>query len=315
MSWISRYIDDMSPNPWQMRLSQVGIWSMELRSEPGLQVIDAAAELDSLGFQSLWIPGLDGGPAFADAERLLTAAPRATVALGVLSIWKQPAFRVAEQAAMLNAQFPRRLLTGLGVSNPESAASVGQDFGRPLESMGRYLDELDAAINPLAGSERILAALGPKMAALAGSRSAGLHPFLVPAAASARYREIVGTAVLIAPHLAVVLETDRDHARSIARAGIGTFINFPSYRANLRRLGFTDNDVVPGGSDRLIDALIAWGDLDSVAARIREHLDAGADHVALHVLTDSPGLPLTQWRQLADLLPTANHLPQEGERP
>jgi probable F420-dependent oxidoreductase len=145
------------------------------------------------------------------------------------------------------------------------------------------------------------------MADLAATRTAGWHPFLVTPEYSAGQRARVGAAPVIAPHQAVVLDRDPARARAAARAGIGMFLGFPAYQANLRRLGFTDDDLVPGGSDRLIDAVTAWGDLDDVARRIREHLDAGADHVALHVLTSDPddraGMPREQWRELAALLP------------
>jgi probable F420-dependent oxidoreductase len=251
----------------------------------------------------LWIPGLDGGAVFDDAERLLASAPHSTVALGVLSIWRQTAEQLARQVSDVTARFPNRLLTGVGVSSPHSAEASGHDYGSPLMSMSRYLDELDAASAPLPDSQRILGALGPKMAELAGSRSAGMHPFLVTAEASVRYREIVGPDPLIAPHLSVVLEADPERARTIARQGIGMFISLPSYQNNLRRLGFTDADTVPGGSDRLIDAVVAWGDLGAIQTRIRQHLDAGADHVALHVLSDTAGPPMAQWRRLADLVP------------
>lgn len=287
---------------WPVRLGRVGIWSAELRSAPAAALDQAAAELDALGFRALWIPGLSGGPVFDDAARLLTAAPNASVALGVVSIWQQSAEQLGASAAAVTARFAGRLLTGLGVSNPESAAASGQDFGRPLAAMSRYLDALDTAAQPLPGGQRILGALGLKMAKIAADRAAGFHPFLVPARASSDYRRHVGAETLLAPHLAVVLETDPDRARAIARARIGMFISFPSYQQNLRRLGFTEADVAPGGSDRLIDELVAWGDLDAVGGHVQQHLDAGADHLALHVLSDAEGLPLKQWRQLSELL-------------
>ncbi|MGD9529246.1 MAG: LLM class F420-dependent oxidoreductase, partial [Pseudonocardia sp.] len=165
--------------------------------------------------------------------------------------------------------------------------------------MGAYLDDVDAASPALPVGERVLGALGPRMVALAGARSAGIHPFLVTPGSNAVNRDLLGPDALVAPHQAVVLERDPDRARAIARRGIGMFIGFPSYRANLRRLGFDEDDLVPGGSDRLIDAVVAWGGVDAVAARVQEHWAAGADHVALHVLTEAGGLPRDQWRELA----------------
>ncbi|MGN9811788.1 TIGR03620 family F420-dependent LLM class oxidoreductase [Micromonospora sp. BQ11] len=289
-------------------LPAVGVWSMELRGAARPAVRDAATELDERGFRALWIPGLDGGGAVDDVGHLLEAAPRATVALGVLAIWGQDPVALGDRLAAWDAVHGKRTILGFGVSNAHSAARAGQDYGRPVESMGRWLDALDAAPRPVPAGRRILGALGPRMADLAADRTAGWHPFLVTPDYTAAQRERVGAQPLVAPHLAVVLERDPDRARTAARAGIGMFIGFPAYRANLARLGFTEDDLVPGGSDRLIDALVAWGDLDAVGDRIREHLDAGADHVALHVLRpeepDQPALPLPQWRDLATLLPS-----------
>ncbi|GIF68391.1 LLM class F420-dependent oxidoreductase [Asanoa ishikariensis] len=283
-------------------LGRVGIWSMELRGAGRPEVQEAAAELDGLGFRALWIPGLDGSGALDDIEHLLAAAPHSTVALGVLSMWGQDPVRLAERRATLG---PRTLL-GLGVSNAHAAANAGQDYGRPTASMGRFLDALDAAPRPVPADRRLLGALGPRMVDLATARTSGWHPFLVTPEYSAAHRARVGDAPLIAAHLAVVLETDPTRARAAARAGVGMFIGFPAYGSNLARLGFGPADLVPGGSDRLIDAVVAWGDRDAVADRIQAHLDAGADHVTLHVLRPAGadgGLPRQQWRDLATLLP------------
>ena len=172
--------------------------------------------------------------------------------------------------------------------------------------MGRFLDALDAADRPIPADRRLLGALGPKMVNLATARTSGWHPFLVTPEYSAAHRARVGDAPLIAAHLAVVLDTDPERARAAARAGVGMFIDLPAYGSNLARLGFGPTDLVPGGSDRLIDAVVAWGDLDAIAQRVQAHLDAGADHVALHVLRPNPGgaaLPRREWRELAALAP------------
>jgi probable F420-dependent oxidoreductase len=168
--------------------------------------------------------------------------------------------------------------------------------------MRDYLDQLDAAAITIPKQQRLLAALGPKMTQLAADRAAGVHPFLVTPDHVAARRQLMGAGPLIAPHQAVVLERDPDLAREAARNGIGMFIGFPSYRANLQSLGFGEPDLVPGGSDRLIDAVVAWGGVDAVADRVRAHLDAGADHVALHVLPARRGLSVADaWHQLAQL--------------
>ncbi|GGO19352.1 TIGR03620 family F420-dependent LLM class oxidoreductase [Micromonospora parathelypteridis] len=292
-------------NNMKRTLGTVGIWSMELRGAARPEVREAAAELDQLGFPALWIPGLDGPGALDDVEHLLVAAPRATVALGVLSMWGQDPSTLGSRWAALDSAYGPRAVLGLGVSNAHSAANAGQDYGKPTVSMRRFLDGLDAAPHPIPTDRRLLGALGPKMVDLATARTSGWHPFLVTPEYSAVQRARVGEAPLIAPHLAVVLDRDPSRARAAARDGIGTFIGFPAYRSNLARLGYGEDDLVPGGSDRLIDALVAWGDLDDVADRIQAHLDAGADHVTLHVLRPDAGadLPRQQWRELATLLP------------
>ncbi|MBM7494789.1 putative F420-dependent oxidoreductase [Micromonospora luteifusca] len=286
-------------------LGPVGIWSMELRGAARPEVREAAAELDELGFPALWIPGLDGPGALDDVEHLLAAAPRATVALGVLSMWGQDPTTLGSRWAALDSAYGPRAVLGLGVSNAHSAANAGQDYGKPTASMRRFLDGLDAASHPIPADRRLLGALGPKMVDLATARTSGWHPFLVTPEYSAAQRARVGEAPLVAPHLAVVLDRDPSRARAAARDGIGMFIGFPAYRSNLARLGYGEEDLIPGGSDRLIDALVAWGDLDDVADRIQAHLDAGADHVTLHVLRPDANadLPRQQWRELATLLP------------
>ncbi|GAA4571581.1 LLM class F420-dependent oxidoreductase [Micromonospora coerulea] len=287
-------------------LGAVGIWSMELRGASRPEVREAAAELDERGYRALWIPGLDGRGALDDLGHLLDAAPHAGVVLGVLSMWGQQPEALGDRLAALDSAYGPRTLLGFGVSNPDSAAHAGQDYGNPIASMAHLLDQLDTAAHPVPADRRLLGALGPKMVDLAAARTAGWHPFLVTPEYVAGQRARVGGGPLIAPHLAVVLDADPARARAAARAGVGMFIGFPAYWANLARLGYSKEDLIPGGSDRLIDALVAWGDLDDVARRIRAHLDAGADHVALHVLRPDGGgaLPLPQWRELAALLPT-----------
>ncbi|MEH1164023.1 TIGR03620 family F420-dependent LLM class oxidoreductase [Micromonospora sp. CPCC 205539] len=288
-------------------IGAVGIWSMELRGAGRPQVREAVAELDQLGFPALWIPGLDGQGALDDVEHLLAAAPRATIALGVLSMWGQDPAALGDRWAALDATYGPSAVLGLGVSNAHSAANAGQEYGKPTVSMLRFLDALDAAPHPAAADRRLLGALGPKMVDLATARTSGWHPFLVTPEYSAAQRTRVGEAPLIAPHLAVVLDRDPARARAAARDGVGMFIGFPAYRSNLARLGFGEEDLIPGGSDRLIDALVARGDLEDIAGRIQAHLDAGADHVTLHVLRSDAGggadLPRHQWRELATLLP------------
>ncbi|WP_406831745.1 TIGR03620 family F420-dependent LLM class oxidoreductase [Pedococcus sp. KACC 23699] len=290
-------------------LGPVGIWAMELRS-PSPQTLEAVSALDDMGTQAMWVPGLDGHDVLNDVDALLTAAPNATVALGVLSIWSQTAEQLGTRLSSLDRRHGPRALVGLGVSNPHAAALAGRSYGTPTESMRAYLEELDGIPDAVPVHRRILGALGPRMVDVAAAHSAGWHPFLVPPAYVHRERRRLGPMPIIAPHQAVVLDTDAATARAVARAGVGMYIGFPAYRSNLARLGFTEADLVSGGSDRLIDALVAHGSVDDVAARVREHLDAGADHVALHVLSSDPQVrggpggqaPVAEWKELAPLL-------------
>jgi probable F420-dependent oxidoreductase len=296
-------------NEARERLSPVGIWSMELRS-PTPETLESVSMLDSLGARALWVPGLDGKGVLDDVDALLSAAPNATVALGVLSIWSQDAAELGDHVATLDARHGTRTIVGLGISNPHAAESAGRSYGTPTESMRTYLDELDAAPNPVPSGRRVLGALGPRMVDVAASRTAGWHPFIVPPEYVHSERQRVGPEPVIAPHQAVVLETDPSTARAVARAGVGMYVGFPAYRSNLMRLGFTDDDLVPGGSDRLIDALVAHGSVEDIARRVEEQLAAGADHVALHVLSSNPRVrggpggqaPVAEWTELSSLV-------------
>ena len=282
-------------------IGRLGIWSLELRGADPSAAGDAA-ELDEAGWGALWLAGAGGPGIWRSASHLLAATTRLSVALGVASIWGPDADAAAAEFARITGQHGHRLLAGFGVSSPQNAAAVGKPFGTPLGAMNNYLDYLDQATPPLPANDRILGALGPRMVELAGRRAAGIHPFLVTPESNITNRSLLGESRLIAPHLAVVLETDPAKARQIARAGIGMFIGFPSYQANLRRLGFDDDDLVPGGSDKLIDRVVAWGSTEDVRRRIDEHIAAGADHLALHVLTGQRRLPRTEWAELASLL-------------
>jgi probable F420-dependent oxidoreductase len=284
-------------------LGRIGIWSMELRTGSAEAVGDAAAELDDLGYLALWIPGLDGPGTIAQVEVLLGATRRATIATGVLGLWSQPPAQLAADHHRLTAAHGPRLLTGIGVSNADSARSKGQTYPGAVTAMTDYLDRIDAATDPIPHNERVLAALGPKMTKLAAERASGSHPFLVTPQYVANSREIGGRDMLLAPHQIVVLDESPSDARETARGMVGAALGLPSYQANVRRMGFGDDDLASGGSDRLIDAVVAWGDLDAIGGRIREHFDAGADHVALQVLAVPGGLTTAQvWRELASVI-------------
>lgn len=282
------------------RLGRIGVWSGDLRFGDAAASQDAAAELEALGYGAIWIPGGAGGDLFADLDRLLGATRRTTVAAGVLNIWKHAPPETGAWWRGLTGEQQARMMLGLGVSH---ALLIGADYQRPMAVMCAYLDELDAQGLPVEG--RCLAALGPKMLDLARDRSAGAHPYLVPPEHTALARARLGPDALLAPELGVILETDPGKAREIARQAIAFYLAMPNYVNNWRRLGFGDDDVV-GPSDRLCDALFAWGSMDQIVQRVNDHLAAGANHVCLQVLRDPAGagdsLPREAWRELAAAL-------------
>ncbi len=287
-----------------MELGRVGIWSSYFRSSEDEPVRAAAIELESLGFTALWIPGGAGGAILDEVGRVLAATERLVVATGILNIWMHDPSDVATAHHRLTSQAPGRFLLGLGVSHaPLVDARSGRQYGQPLEVMSRYLDDLDGAPTPVPPDQRALAALGPKMLELAASRSAGAHPYLVSPEHTAFARRVLGDGPLLAPEQKVLLVTDPTEARARARETLSLYLRLPNYVRNLRRTGFSEADVTGGGTDRLVDALVAWGDLETIVERVRAHLDAGADHVCVQVLSAGPEAPLAEWRELASALP------------
>lgn len=285
-----------------MRLSGTGIWAGQLRyGEPG-PIAEAAATLDSLGYSAIWIPDV-GGDLLDSMETLLGATERAVVASGILNVWMHEAAAVAARRASWREQWQGRALFGLGVSH---APLIDRDepgrYAKPYTKMVEYLDGLDAAEPPLPVDARVLAALGPRMLTLARDRASGVHPYLVPPEHTALAREMVGPDVLVATEQAVVLESDPIAARAIARNHLAMYLPLPNYANNLRRLGYGDADFASPGSDRLVDAIVAWGDVDAIAARVAEHRAAGADHVCVQVLRADYDFPYTEWRALAPAL-------------
>ncbi len=285
-------------------LGKVGIWSRELRSRDLHESADAVAELESLGYGTTWMPGGSATDFFPRAEAFIEATAGIVVAAGILSVWTNPAAEVAEARASIAARHPNRFLLGLGVSH---AHRVEQDTGRRYEHvlavMREYLDALDASANPVPRDALMLAALGPRMLALSGDRSSGAHPYFVSPEHTRFARTILGVGPLLAPEQAVVLETDPDRARAIARRHTQYYLGAPNYVNNLLRSGFTQDDVRGDGSDRLVDAIVAWGSPAVIRARIAEHFAAGADHVCIQVVPADPdAMPLPEWRTLAEAL-------------
>lgn len=283
-------------------LGTIGIWSGALRvdgPERLGEVGEAARELEELGYGTLWI---GGSPGVHQAAHLLEATERVTVGTSILSIWTYEAADVAAQYAALAPALRERFVLGLGVSH----GKLAERYARPYSAMQTYLDGLDGAPVPLPASQRLLAALGPKMLELARDRAAGAVPYLVTPEHTAQARERLGAGAVLAPELKIVLDTDPARARATAREFLSLYLALPNYTNNLLRLGFEEADFADGGSDRLVDALFALGDGNAVRKRVDEFLAAGADHLAVQaVVPDQRNAPLprAQWRELADILP------------
>jgi probable F420-dependent oxidoreductase len=283
-------------------LTGTGIWSTGLRYGDPAEAAEAAAELEELGYSALWVPDV-GGDLFERVERLMAATRTATIATGILNLWMHSADETADTHARLTAAHGDRFLVGIGVSHAVliDAGEAGR-YRKPLAAMVAFLDGLDAAPTPLAPSARVLAALGPRMLELARTRSAGVHPYNVTPEHTALAREALGPSAQVLPEQAVALTTDPQVARQLGRDHLAVYLALPNYTNNLRRLGFGDDDFADGGSDKLIDALVAWGDESAIASRLAEHRDAGANHVCIQVLSDEGDFPRRVWRALAPAL-------------
>ena len=286
-----------------MDLGRVGIWTFSLDLQPAARARALAAELEELGYGAIWIPDAIGRDPLVHAALLLSGTGRGT---GIAQIWGRDPLSMNAGWKTVSEAFPGRFVLGLGVSHqPMVEGMRGQTYERPLAAMREYLERMDtamyAAAEPSEAPRRVLAALGPKMLALSAERTDGAHPYNVPPEHTARAREILGPEKLLAPEQAVLLETDPTEARRIGRSHVAIYRDLPNYMNNLRRFGITDDDIADGGSDRLVDTLVAWGDVDAVRARVRAHLDAGADHVCIQPLP-AGDLRLGQLRELAPAL-------------
>jgi probable F420-dependent oxidoreductase len=287
-----------------MDLGRIGVWSGALRNGERSAVLDAAAELEDLGYGTIWFPGGAHEGLAEHIESLLQRTRRVVVATGIVNIWTHPATEVAAEHHALTTAHPGRFLLGLGVSHQPVVERSGLTYERPLKKMASYLDELDAAPHPVPKEERILASLGPRSLEQARKRSLGTHPYFVPPEHTRIAREALGPDAMVAPEQMVVLEADPARAREIARPLIDRYLHAPNYTNNLLRLGYSEADFADGGSDELVDAIVARGNAETIMQRIDEHLAAGADHVCIQVLTPTPSaIPMEGWRQLAKVLP------------
>lgn len=291
-----------------MQLGRVGVWTFQLDLQPASVAQESAAELEELGYGALWLPEAVGRESLVNSALLLSATKKLVVATGIASVWARDAQAMASGQLTLNEAFPGRFLLGLGVSHQPMVDYVrGHVYDKPLTKMREYLEAMDKVFYVAPRSEqeprRVLAALGPKMLELAAAKALGAHPYFVPVEHTAFARGVLGDGPMLFPEQAVVLSTDPGEARAAARSHMATYLGLPNYTNNLRRLGWGDADLDDGGSDKLVDAIVAWGDEDAIVARVQAHLDAGADHVCIQVIgPDATALPMPQWRALAPAL-------------
>lgn len=284
------------------RIGGVGIWSRELRFNTDRAACqDAARELEQLGYKALWLPDAGGDP-LGVAGELLGMTERLTAATGILNIWMHDPANIARQYRQTLDRFGDRFVLGLGNSHAPlvDAGSPGR-YQRPVTRILDFLDGLQAA-GLDTREETVLAALGPRMQGIVRERAAGSHPYLVTAGYLRSSRELIGNGKLLAPELSVVLAADPTRARAQARAHLAGYLTLPNYVSNFRRMGFGDEELRDGGSDRFVDEVVAWGDVARIGQRVAEYFDAGADHVCLQVVeVPDEQLPMTEWRALAAL--------------
>jgi probable F420-dependent oxidoreductase len=276
-----------------MRLGQFGVWTT-YRAIGEDNAGEAARLVEDLGFGVFW---LGGSPQLPALRPLLEATERIVAATGILNVWQSDPERVAADFAELSAEFPERVLLGIGIGHPEA---TGQ-YAKPLSAMRQFLDGLDAAARPVPRAGRCLAALGPKMLELSKERSLGAHTYFVPPEHTRAARELLGEAALLAPELACAIDPDPQSGRAKARNYAKLYLGLRNYTNNLRRFGFGDADIADGGSDRLIDAVVPHGSAEEIAAAAHRHLAAGANHVCLQPV-GIPGIPRSEWTALSAAL-------------
>ncbi|MFB4423137.1 TIGR03620 family F420-dependent LLM class oxidoreductase [Streptomyces sp. QL37] len=294
-------------------LGRIGIWTLAYEGRPAGHVRESAAEIEELGYGAIWYGEAFGRDAVGQAWLLLSATRRIRVASGIANIAFRDPIAIATAARTLGEAFPGRYVLGLGGHRVDDTVHDVDGYpvparGRALSTMRAYLDSMDAvpAHGPVPdpAPRRVLAALGPRMLELAAERTWGAHPYFVSVEHTVRARRIMGPDAFLGVEQAVVLDSDLGRAREVATAHVAGYVSMaPHQEANVRRLGFGDEDIVGGPSRRLVDAIVVYGDADAIRRRVQQHLDAGADHVCLQVLTSDPAaLPEREWRELAPAL-------------
>ena len=293
--------------PSSLPLKKIGIWTGAFESQPATKIKAAATELEQLGYGAIWYSEGLGRESLTQAGLLLSATSHIVIATGIANIYGRDPMTMASAQKTLTEAYPERFLLGLGVSHvPLVERLRGHAYEKPVAKMSEYLEAMDKApynsVRPVT-MHRVLAALGPKMLELSAKRTDGAHTYNVTPEHTATARRILGQGPLLAVEQAVVLEKDVARARKIARAFLAFYLTLPNYTNNFLRLGFTEDDCTGEGSDRLIDAIVAWGDAEAIRGRIDSHFAAGADHVCIQALPADPkSLPSEEWRQLAKAL-------------
>jgi probable F420-dependent oxidoreductase len=286
----------------------VGVWTASLEAVPASRAQELAAEIEQLGYSTLWFGEAYGREAFSFASLLLAGTRTLAAATGIASIYARDAVTANAAARTVAEAYPGRFTLGLGVSHKPIVERVrGHRYRTPIADMAEYLAAMDAApylaVGPEVAPPRLLAALGPRMLDLARDAADGAHPYLVTPEHTHLARERLGAGRLLAVEQAVVLTDDPEVAMARAHAHLDIYTGLPNYRNSWRRLGFDEEDFVRGGSDRLARALVVWGDEAAIAARVQEHVAAGADHVCIQALGDDVfAVPDDQWRRLAPAL-------------
>lgn len=286
---------------------RVGLWTGILDAHPTSVAKDAAKEVEQLGFQTLWIPEAVGRDPFVAAANYLSATSKLKIATGIANIYARDPMTMNSCVRTLAEAYPDRFLLGLGVSHGHLVAGVRKhDYSKPYSHMVEYLARMDKArfmaVGPTQTPPRVLAALGPKMLTLSATEAQGAHPYFTTPEHTALARETMGPDALLMPEQMVVLDTNAETARATARKGMAIYMGLPNYWNNLLRLGFVEEDRADGGSDRLVDAIVAWGSIDKIVERVGQHHNAGADHVCVQVLRDDAAVPSAEWEEVAKAL-------------
>jgi probable F420-dependent oxidoreductase len=292
-----------------MQLGAFGVWTSQLDILQAARMQETAAELEELGYGALWYGEATGREALTKAGLLLAGTKRIVVATGIANIYGRDPVTMAAGQKTLAEAYPNRFLLGLGVSHiPLVEKLRGHRYEKPVPAMRAYLDAMDQApyqaVPPGSKLPRVLAALGPLMLKLSAERADGAHPYNSTPEHTKQARQLLGPNPYLCPEQAIILETDPVKARAIARKFLAIYLGLPNYTNNFLRVGFQESDISGGGSDKLIDAVVAWGDLKTTLNRIQEHHSAGADHVCIQVLTDeSKTFPMREYRELASAIP------------